>query len=99
MVVGALTNAIDLIQRLGEYDDKALKSTGLKVIISHSWYISQATLCFVFQKLSNDAKSQLVQTMKSMIDRGLHLLQCIPTSFQTPANLLKNVTCINDAAK
>ena len=34
-------NDILLIQRLDGYDDAALKTTGLKMMLRHSWYLSQ----------------------------------------------------------
>ena len=51
MVVDAAVNDIHLIQRLNEYDDAALQSTGLKMMERHSWYLSQelATLLLFSQ--------------------------------------------------
>ena len=67
-----------LIQRLHDYDDAALQSVGLKMMKSHSWYISPelATVALFSHHLSDEIKTQLVLYMKD--DRGLHLIKTLP---------------------
>lgn len=78
VAVDAPYNDILLIQRLDDYDDVALQSVGLKMMVRHSWYLSQelATLCLFSQHLSCHEKAQLVSAIKD--DRGLHLVKSLP---------------------
>ena len=65
-VVDAAFNDIQLIQTLNDYDDAAIKATGLKMTKRHSWYLSQelATLSLFSQQVLCEEKTQLVSTMK-----------------------------------
>jgi len=80
-VVDAAFNDIQLIQTLNDYDDAAIKATGLKMMKGHSWYLSQdlSTLSLFSQQVSCEEKTQLVSTMK--VDRGSHLLKSLPLTF------------------
>jgi len=62
---------------LNKYDDEALKTTGLKMMTHHSWYLSQelATLSLFLHHVSFEDEGELVQTMKS--DQGSHMLKCL----------------------
>ena len=77
-VVDAPINDILLIQRLNDYDDDALKATGLKMMERHSWYLSQelATLSLFSQLLSCEEKVKLLSTMKE--DRGSYVVKPLP---------------------
>jgi len=72
-------NYVFLIGRLNDYD-KALRRTGLSIMRRHSWYLSQelATLALFSNLLSQDEKTQLVQTIKS--ECRAHLLTSLPRS-------------------
>ena len=73
-------NDILLIQRLYEYDDAVLRSTGLNMMVRHSWYLSPelSTLALFSTLLSDKEKNGLVRTMQS--ERGPHLIKTLPKS-------------------
>ena len=81
-VVDVPYNGILLIQRPDEYDDVAIKNVGLKMMVRHSWYLSQelATLSLFSQNLSCEEKEQLVLAIKD--DRGSHLIKSLPHALQ-----------------
>jgi len=81
-VVDAPINDMLLIKRLREYDDNALKTTGLNMTKRHSWYISPelATLALFSEELTDDVKARLIATMTSK--RGQHLLTSLPDSIE-----------------
>jgi hypothetical protein len=81
-VEDAPVNDMLLIQRLREYDDDALRTTGLNMMKRHSWYLSQelATLALFSDKLTCDVKAHLIENM--MLDRGLHLPKSLPDSIE-----------------
>ena len=82
VVVDAPFNDIQLINRLDAYDDVALKTIGLKMMLRHSWYLSKelATVSLFSQRLSCQEKKHLVSALTE--DRGLHLVKSLPRSLQ-----------------
>jgi hypothetical protein len=88
VVVDAPYNDILLIQRLDDYNDVALKNVGLKMMLRHSWYLTEelATLSLFSQHLSCEEKKQLVLAIKD--DRGLHLVKSLQTLPHTLHELL-----------
>ncbi|ESN97854.1 hypothetical protein HELRODRAFT_177490 [Helobdella robusta] len=81
LTADAPVNDILLIQRLHDYDDAILGSTGLKMMLRHSWYVSPelATLALFSSLLSDKEKTDLVRTIQA--DRGPHLMKTLPQSF------------------
>ena len=81
LTADAPVNDILLIQRLYDYDDAVLGSTGLKMMLRHSWYMSPelATLALFSSLLSDKEKTDLVRTIQA--DRGPHLMKTLPQSF------------------
>ncbi|ESN93949.1 hypothetical protein HELRODRAFT_180358 [Helobdella robusta] len=69
------------LQRLHDYDDAILGSTGLKMMLRHSWYMSPelATLALFSSLLSDKEKTDLVRIIQA--DRGPHLMKTLPQSF------------------
>ena len=64
LAVDAAFNDIALIHRLQEYNDVELSRVGLRMMVRHSWYLSQELIV------------QLVAGMQQ--DRGSHLLTKLP---------------------
>ncbi|ESN99269.1 hypothetical protein HELRODRAFT_162787 [Helobdella robusta] len=67
LTADAPVNDILLIQRLHDYDDAVLGSTGLKMMLHHSWYMSpeSATLALFSSLLSDKEKTDLVHTIQA----------------------------------
>ncbi|ESO11856.1 hypothetical protein HELRODRAFT_166931 [Helobdella robusta] len=67
LTADAPVNDILLIQRLDDYDDAVLGSTGLKMMLRHSWYMSPelATLALFSSLLSDKEKTDLVRTIQA----------------------------------
>ncbi|ESO06295.1 hypothetical protein HELRODRAFT_160458 [Helobdella robusta] len=67
LTADAPVNDILLIQRLHDYDDAVLGSTGLKMMLRHSWYMSPelATLALFSSLLSDKEKTDLVRTIQA----------------------------------
>ena len=99
MVADAPVNDILLIQRLHDYDDLGLQTAGLKMMVRHSWYLSQelATLSLFSQHLSCEEKAKLVSEIKD--DRGLHLVKSLPNSISelTISRRFFKTTAIDDS--
>ena len=73
---------IQLTQRLDAYDNDALQTVGLNMMVRHSWYLNPelATLSLFSQYLFCQEKAQLVPAIRD--NRGLYLLKTLPHAVQ-----------------
>ena len=78
--IDAPANDIYLIQRLKEYDDELLRNKGLKMILRHSWYLSEelATLALFSNLVTEEQKCNLVLNMKKEKSSQSHTLHILP---------------------